>query len=174
MPKSKSYEAQIDPSLADEILRIPMDTSDGPPARTIGERVQRAIAAVDEANRHLAESRAASIIAQFLMQQLRRRGVPSLHVTYSGQVVLRIRPVGSSDETTVKPSRRKDAPDVMSKVRQGLPYMPELREWAARLGVDIEDLGQARRAIFDRLTAAEKGLPTDQELDVDDLLGGDE
>ncbi len=139
----KPYEVQLDDELAAEILAIPMDAPVGDPPRTIGERVLAAAAAVAAANEHLHESRLAKIVATSVMKVLKKRGVASVQVRPDGIVILRV----AYDET----EEEHNVPVKRATRRSDLPKLDDLRAQAAELGVDISDLGQQRRAIFERI-----------------------
>lgn len=146
MSKSgKPYEIPLEPDLAQEILNIPIpvDEDTEPPA-TMGERVERATKAVQEANEYLETSSMARIIADTLMRQLKKRGTPRIMVKMDGTVVLL---VTYEDGRTKKPK-----PPVRKRTHKSdLPLMDELREMAKSLGVDISHLGRKRRAIYELL-----------------------
>lgn len=140
----KPYEVLLDDELAQEILAIPMDSPLGDPPRTIGERVAAATAAVEAANEYLQESKLARIVANTVMKDLKKRGYPRVQVRPDGQVVLHVsydEPEEPVKEVLVQKAKRTST----------LPVMDQLREQAAEMGVDISDLGQARRAIYERL-----------------------
>lgn len=142
----KPYEVLLDDELAKEILAIPMDAPNGDPPRTIGERVSAAAAAVAAANEHLKDSRLARIVANSVMKELKKRGVPSVQVRPDGRVVLHV----SYDEEE-EPVEKKEPPVQLAKRRSDLPKLDQLRAEALELGLDVSDLGQQRRAIFDRV-----------------------
>lgn len=154
----KPYESPLAPNLARDILNIPIppgDLESEPPPRTIGERVERALRAIEEANRHLATSPVAGIVARSIMQTLKKRGEASIMVRSDGAVVLRVA-YGAEEQVEHRP--RRDAPDVQTTHRSDLPYLDELRAEASDLGVDISHLGRRRRAIHEYLEAHKRNL----------------
>jgi len=142
----KPYERRLHPDLAAEILNLPFEdpSQSLPPARTIGEHVRRATAAVEAANTMLASSNVVQIIAKSLMRDLKKRGVASLFVTPDGSVMLRI----AYDSAGV-PEKDTPVPLVRPGSNPGLPKLAVLRQQAKELGLNISDLGRQRRAIFD-------------------------
>jgi hypothetical protein len=153
MGKHKPYEHPLSNELALEILNIPVEADTAAPPRTIGERLVRAKAAIDEANLHLATSPVAKIVAKSIMQDLKKRGDASIHVRYDGTVVLRITYAEADADAVLQP--RRDVPSLQSTHRSDLPYLDDLRKRAARMGVDITHLGRQRRAIWDHLNSIE-------------------
>lgn len=144
----KPYEVALEEDLARELLATPMEGPPTPPPRTIGERVSAAITAVKEANEYLQESQLAKIVADTLMKQLKKRGVASVRVRPDGVVILHISYDEDQEEDEVR------APLVQRASRKSdLPKLDQLRREAAELGVDVSDLGQQRRAIFERVQA---------------------
>lgn len=149
---SKPYEVPLDPELASEILNIPIPEEPQDPPTTMGERVARAIQAVEAANEYLATSQMARIIADTLMRKLKKRGTPKIQVRMDGTVVLIV-----SYEGDPHP---KPQAGVRTRPRQSnLPTMDELREQARTLRVDISHMGRRRRAIFELLQEAESRTP---------------
>lgn len=143
--KQKPYEVPLEADLARDILMMPVPLSEVlTPPRTIGERVEQAKVAVDEANEFLAQSKAAKVIAVALMRDLKKRGHPAIVVRPDGIVILRVDYDGEIDPV-------QDTPVQKASRTSSLPKMDELREMAAELGVDISDLGRQRRAIHERL-----------------------
>jgi len=159
----KPYEVPLDPDLAREILNIPVDEDEGDPPRTIGDRVERAVAAVDEANRILSESSLAAIVADTVMRRIKKRGTPSICVLSDGTVVLRV----AYDEERPAPV---PSPVMRSTKPTDLPTMAELRERADAVGVDISDLGRQRRAILERVRSAEESVMEDDPAPPDRLV----
>lgn len=156
--KPKPYENPLSPQLAEDILNIPIEEPEQmPPPRTIGERVRRAIEAIEEANKHLATSPVAKIVARSLMQEMKRRGDATIAVRPDGTVVLRVS-YGETPEPEAGARPRRDAPMVQTTHRSEIPYLDELRAEAADLGVDISHLGRQRRAIYEYLQAHKRNL----------------
>jgi len=148
----KPYESPLSAHIAQDILNIPIPAGeDGPPARTIGERVRRALEAIEEANRHLATSPVAKIVAHSIMQTLKKRGEATIAVRSDGAVVLRVAYGAEEGPTEVR--SRRDAPSVQTTHRSDLPYLDELRAEAADLGLDISGLGRRRRTIHEYIEA---------------------
>lgn len=160
MKPSKLYECPLTPDLARDILNIPLDPVEVEmvPPRTIGERVRRGKEAIDEANRHLADSPVAKIVATSLMQKLKKRGTPTILVRYDGTVVLRV--VYGADQAPAKEKvrTRRDAPMIQTTHPSNLPYIEQLRTEAAELHIDITHLGQQRRAIHEFIEAHKLGM----------------
>jgi len=152
----KPYVVPLDADLAAEILNIPLPYN---PAEeplvaglTVGDRVRFAVAAVEAANKYLAESKMASIVADTVMRKLKKRGVPSLRVQPDGTVVLHV-----SYEETAK-EKVKPLPVQQSTRKSDLPKLDDLRKQAKEIGVDISALGRARRAIYERIQVARTSL----------------
>lgn len=175
----KPYEVPLEKGLAQEILSMPVHATspfgvpeDSGPSTTIGERVERAAQAVRDANAYLATSKLASLVAHTLMKDLKKRGNPSIVVEPDGQVILRV----SYDEDK---QEAPEAPVEKSKWSSDLPKLDELRAEAEKLGVNISDLGRARRAIHDRLQAVRErpggedssGRMSDEVKETEEELG---
>lgn len=158
----KPYTVPLDVDLAAEILSIPVPRSEsmshGDLPLTIGERVVAAVAAIEEANQYLARSKLAAIVADTVMRKLKKRGTPSIQVEPDGTVILQ---VSYEEEVVVKVPR---VPVKQSKRKSNLPTLDELREQAKDLGVDIDDLGRARRAIYERLQVARAAVLEDDDI----------
>lgn len=148
----KPYEVALDQELAEDILSIPLfGDEDRPPARTIGERVKRAVQAVEEANKHLAQSPVARILADTLMRQQKKRGYPSIRVRPDGTVILHV--------AYEKPQEEEVQEDIRAvKPNSDLPKLALLKEEAEVYELDISDLGRARRKIYERLEAHKRKL----------------
>lgn len=170
----KPYEVPLDADLAQEILRIPVDSGFGADSvKTIGDRVTAAVNAVKEANEYLAGSKLAAIVADTLMRQLKKRGNPQIMVRPDGTVILRV-----SYAEEVKARKPKPAVRRASK-KSDLPPITELRRQAEELGIDISDLGKKRRAIFERIQGAAEAAAEDAEVNpphrlVDEQQEGDD
>jgi hypothetical protein len=143
----KPYEVPLEPELASEILSIPLPEGFLPedPPTTIGEAVAQLQEVTRKANDYLAQSSLAAIVADTVMRRLKKRGKPSIRVRPDGTVILHV----AYDE---RPAPRKAPPVQQSTRTSDLPKLAALRAEAAALGVDISDLGRARRAIHDRLS----------------------
>jgi hypothetical protein len=141
----KPYERPLSPELAKEILNIPFQEPecDLVASATIGEHVERATKAVEAANKMLATSAIAQIVARSLMRDLKKRGDPSIYVAPDGTVMFRV----SYEETEPQPER--EVPVVRTQGQSDLPKLAALRKEADDLGLDISHLGRQRRAIFD-------------------------
>jgi len=167
----KPYEVPLDPDLAEEILNIPIPPNpDHKPAATIGGRVKEAMESVETANKYLETSHLAALVADTVMRQIKKRGVPSIRVKSDGTVVLHV-----SYKEAPEPRAK---PPVKRQTRSSdLPKLAELRLRAEEAGVDISDLGRQRRAIFDRVLAAEEAIEEDENPEpplrlVDEVKGG--
>jgi len=152
----KPYESPLSPTLAEEILNIPVAQDFGrPEPRTIGEMVQRSVEMISHTNEHLRQSPLANIVARSIMQELKKRGDATIMVRYDGTVVLRVAYAPEGD--VASPTRpRRDAPSVQVTNQSSLPYLDELRAEAAELGVDISHFGRRRTAIHEYLQAYRK------------------
>ncbi len=158
----KPYEVPLEGDLAKEVLNIPIeDTGEIQAARTIGERVAAATKAVEDANKFLAESPLAALLADTLMRRLKKRGVPSLRVRPDGTVILHVSYDGNVEraEQPIPVERPK------RNMRLGLPKLEELRKMAEEMGVDISDLGTKRRHIYDRLQEVQNPKPPTRMID---------
>jgi len=152
----KPYEVALDPDLAEEILNIPMPPNpDLVPASTIGGRVREAMASVERANKYLKTSTLASLVADTVMRQLKKRGAPSIRVNSDGTVVLHVSYEGVPEPRAKPPVERQTR-------SSDLPKLDELRVRAEEAGIDISDLGRQRRAIFERVEAAEEALAEEE------------
>ena len=153
----KPYEIPITGDLAADILQIPLETNDSmlTPPKTVGERLQWAMDAVAQANEMLARSTMAKIIARSIMRDLKKRGEPSLFVRHDGTVLLRVLYEDGTDEEAHSKNRRATFVTRATTI----PYLDDLRKEAKDLGVDISDLGRARRAIYKRLQRARPPTP---------------
>jgi hypothetical protein len=168
MPKQrKPYEGPLEGDLADDILNLPV--RQGGTAETVRKRVEAALEARRKAdadlaaiNKFLAENRMADIVARTLMKQLKRRGDPSIQVKGDGKVILHV----AYDTET-----RKAPPPPVKKRTAGsdLPLLDELRDMAAKAGVNIDGLGRQRRAIFERIKAATAPKDTPSPRLVDEV-----
>lgn len=180
MPKGKrkSYRTVLSSELTEEVLSIPipedadLDKVERPEPRTIGERLERALGELEQTvemvNEALSESNMVGIVADTLAKSLKKRGHASIVVEPDGKVVLRVDYGKVADEAeSVDPS------DHVKKRawHSDLPLMDELREMAEDLGVDIDDLGRKRRAIWERLQEAKSRLRHMDEVKV--LHSGD-
>lgn len=139
----KPYEVPLEPKLADEILNIPLLETESAPTRTIGERVRKATKAIEEANAYLKDSPLAKLVADTLMKQLKKRGAATIQVRPDGSVVLRV----AYEEARVPLTN----PVQVAPRKSTLPKMKALRKMATDLGLDISDLGRARKTIYARI-----------------------
>ena len=157
MGKSKPYQVALEEDLAAEVLNTPLpelpEVVAPPPARTIGEKLEQARDALQDAvhlaNDILASQMMTDILAQALAKDHKRRGVPRILVQDDGSVVLQV----SYDGRAPLPKVERPSPLKRKKWSSDLPSLPELRAEAAELGVDISDLGRQKKAILDRLEA---------------------
>lgn len=171
MAKTKPYRSPLAAELADEILSIPLPDgyAEGrEPERdpkTIGENLEQALdrlqEAVELANSALHDNQMVGIVAKSLAKTLKKRGVPSIRVEDDGSVVLRV------DYPDQVPQDQEDtAPVVKGKWHSDLPKLAELRAEADELGIPHEDLGRARRAIYERIQEAKSRLRHMDEVKV--------
>jgi hypothetical protein len=179
MAKTKPYQVPLAADLAAEILSVPLPeaalpTSEEPLPRTYGEKLQLALRrlseAVTEANEALETNQVVGIVARSLAKDLKKRGSPNIVVEPSGEVVLRI----TYEEELPKEGTQPTV--VQGKWHSDLPNMKELRADADELGVDIKDLGKARRAIHERLQDARTKLRHFDDVQVapDNRAGSEE
>lgn len=159
----KPYEVPLDDDLAQEILNIPVEPVESAAPRTIGERVQQAIMAVEEANQYLAKSPLAALVADTVMRRLKKRGTPSIRVQADGTVILRVAYDEEREALAPAPVARKTK-------KSDLPTMDELRKRAEAVGVDVSHLGRQRRAIWELVKAAEEAAAEDDEVSPPDRL----
>ena len=142
--KLKPVETDLEPDIQEAVLSLPVSLPDGTIA-TVGDLVQRAEDNLRLANEAVRNNALIQKTASFLMKQDKRRGFPTVVVHIDGTAALRIS--YSEDEEPLLP----DAP---SSTKSSLPSLDELRERAMELGVDIKDLGRAKRKIIERLQVA--------------------
>lgn len=151
MAKSKPYQAPLSDQVAQEILEIPLPDEEvtqepAEPPKTVGEKLQRALAALNEAvaaaNEILDDHRVAKIVAESLAREAKKRGSASIKVSPHGEVMLHV----SYDENDDGAST---SDVIRSRWKSDLPKLDDLREEAQTLGIDISHLGRQRRAIYD-------------------------
>lgn len=131
--KMKPVDYPLDSQVAEGVLNLPVVDPEGR-LTTIGETVALAGRLLESANKALNNNALATIAAQALMKDQKRRGVPSFVVDSDGRVSLHIAYSGKT-EATADP----------------LPSLGALRARAASVGVDISDLGRQKKAILERL-----------------------
>lgn len=160
----KPYVVPLDSGLAKEILNTPLPNEDSREVTTIGQRVEAATKAVDEANAYLETSPLARLVADTLMRKLKKRGVPSIRVLPDGTVVLHV-----SYTDTEKP---KSQPPTVKRPshKSSLPKLDALRRMAKDRGIDISDLGRKRRAIYERLQESQPPTRMVDEESESDLI----
>lgn len=157
----KPYTVPLDPDLAKEVLNIPLaEVETLVPPRTIGERLTAAVEAVEAANQYLGRSKLAAIVADTVMRSLKKRGAASLKVNPDGTVVLHVSYDEDDEEVRVVAKR---PPVKQSNWHSDLPPLEELRAEADQMGVDIADLGRARRTIYERLELHRRMAAVDAE-----------
>jgi hypothetical protein len=133
--KMKPVDYPLDSQVAEGVLSLPVVDPEGR-LTTIGETVALAGRLLESANKALNNNALATIAAQALMKDQKRRGVPSFVVASDGRVSLHIAYSGKTEATA--------DPDP-------LPSLGALRARAASVGVDISDLGRQKKAILERL-----------------------
>jgi len=162
---TKPYETPLERALAQEILNIPVEQEDSPPPKTIGEAVSQATGVIEQANVRLSQSPLATIVADTLMRQLKKRGAPSIFVRPDGTVVLRVSYEEVEDQDIPK---MKTEGVRQSKRPTSLPSLEELRERAEKIGLEISDLGRRKREILKRVEAAELAAQEDEAVEVEE------
>ena len=133
--KMKPVDYPLDSQVAEGVLNLPVVDPEGR-LTTIGQTVALAGRLLESANKALNNNALATIAAQALMKDQKRRGIPSFVVDSDGRVSLHISYSGGAEATT--------DPDP-------LPSLEALRARAASVGVDISDLGRQKKAILERL-----------------------
>jgi uncharacterized protein YnzC (UPF0291/DUF896 family) len=142
----KPYESPLSQGLAEEILSL-FQVSEGEEQapRTIKDLVKM----IDQTNERLHNSMVAKLVANSLMQSLKKRGDASLVIRYDGNVVVRVVYGEEAEVEDTTPRTRRDTPMVQTTHKSDLPYLDALRAEAADLGLDISHLGRQRRAIHE-------------------------
>lgn len=136
MPKAKPYSGTIEADLASQLLNSTGERVDdellGDALRSASERLAKL---VEMANEKLDGNKFAQIVADSLAADMNRRGNASLTVSETGHVVLHI---SYEDQKRAKPKATR---------KRTAPLMAELKERAAKLGVDISRFGIKRKQI---------------------------
>jgi hypothetical protein len=156
MAKHRPYEVPLDEKLASEILNTPIEHGETGAPRTLQEKIKAAVRMMEEVNVFLSESKMARLIAEMVAKRIKKRGHPSLAVWEDGTLILRVVYDAPPGKEGVGELVRRAA----RKTR--LPTLAELRIRAKNLGLDIADLGRAKRAIFDRVLNAEIALEEEE------------
>jgi hypothetical protein len=145
MPKTKPYSGTVERRLAIELLNSSgQRTEEGV---LLGDALvktaeQMAVLA-EQANKYLADSEFAEIVADHLARKLNKRGHAEISVTSEGRVRLNV-------TYASKPKRRKTR-------QRRVPLLADLRTRAKELNVDISKFGTKRKAIHEYLQAVESG-----------------
>ena len=150
MAKRKTFTTPLAADLAEGILQLPLTV--GADTRPLAEWVEQVQEVQRAANVMLQSNRLAEFVADQIMQGMGKRGSPGLVLTPGGEVRLQV----SYDQ----PRTKRASPVARESRTSNLPVMVELRERAAKLGVDISHLGRQRRAIHELLEKEDNGLPT--------------
>jgi hypothetical protein len=146
--KLKPVETDLSEDIQDAVLDLPVRLPEGE-LTTVGELIEKARESLRLANAAVQNNALIQTTAAFLMKQDKRRGNPSILVRMDGSVVLRVTYGEEEDE--------EPAPEAWTppESKPKLPTLPELRERAERLRVDISDLGRQKLNIIARLDEAE-------------------
>jgi len=152
MPKAKPYTGPVEESVARQLLNSTGHSVDingqelllGDALLAAAEQLKQL---VEQSNQHLEGNEFAKIVAEHLANDLNKRGGAEIAVTDSGQVQLYVGHKGNPRSARQKPKRKRK-----------VPLMAELKERAAKLGVEIpKEFGIKRSKITEWLTQVEKG-----------------
>ena len=143
MSKRKTFHIPLSTDLSIGVQELPLTF--GGDTRTLGAWSQHLQELQRAANEVLANNALAGFVADRVMQDMGKRGRPSLVLTPEGEIHLRV----SYDQ----PRRKKVEPVAREARSSNLPKMDELRKQAALYGLDISHLGRKRRAIHELIQA---------------------
>lgn len=135
--KLKPTDIPLDGEVQEAILSMTLLTHDGTPT-TLGTLVGEALKSLAAANLFLKTSPLIKITAENLMRAEKKRGNPTLRVSETGEIHLRVS-WGDNEEPEEE------------EVSKKLPSLEELRARAQNLGVDISDLGRQKHNILKRI-----------------------
>lgn len=135
--KLRPTDIPLDLEVQEAILSMTLLAEDGSPT-TLGTLVREALRNLSVANSFLKSSPLIKITAENLMRAEKKRGSPTLRVSETGDLNLRV--------------SWGDGEDIPEKeVTQKLPSLDELRQQAKDIGVDISDLGRQKHNILKRI-----------------------
>jgi hypothetical protein len=106
----------------------------------------------EEAQKALDRNPLTAITAKEAARQAGRRGHPTIVITDTGDVMLEV-------SYTSEPKPRPKKATIERGWSSTLPTLDELRKRAAKLGIDISDLGRAKKKILARLEAGKAKSP---------------
>lgn len=138
--KLKEVQLPIPKEMQEAILDLPV-IREGSDVISVRELLKEASTALDDVNNTVQSSVLAKMASQLVMRESRKRGTPKLVVDLEGEASLYV-----SYATD-------DHPTHVNGVNEKLPSLTELRQKADSLGVDISDLGRAKKEIIRRLEA---------------------
>ena len=137
--KLKPQRITLPEEVSKAVLDAQVSFSDGS-QRTIREVLEEAALLTERANRELRSNALVSYLAKSLARENNLRGDARIQVSQEEGPYL---VVGSEDPT--RPER--------------LPSLEELRERAAAMGVEVDDLGRQKLKILERLNAHDPEAP---------------
>jgi len=143
--KLRPTDIPLDLEVQEAILSMTLLTEDGSPT-TLGTLVREALRNLSVANSFLKSSPLIKITAENLMRAEKKRGSPTLRVSETGDLNLR-----------VSWGDGEDIPEKEEAI-QKLPSLDELRQQAKDIGVDISDLGRQKHNILKRIRDHESTL----------------
>ena len=136
--KLREVEIQIPEGMQEAILDLPV-IREGEEPTTVGELVKRAHEALFRANETVQNSVLATMAAELVLKENRKRGTPTIVLDINGNAKLSVAYNTTTPVKTVVNGKGK------------LPSLSKLREEAKSLGVDISDLGRGKLEIIRRL-----------------------
>jgi hypothetical protein len=137
--KNREVEIPIPEGMQEAILALPV-IREGEKPTTVGELVSTAHEALLRANETVQKSVLATMAAELVLKEQRKRGVPTIVLDLDGRAKLSVTYPNSNP-----------SPKPLSNEAGSLPPLKKLREDAKELGVDISDLGRGKRQIIQRL-----------------------
>lgn len=140
--KMKPVDVELEEELRESILMTGVRLPDGS-FRSIGDLVNTARDAVNQANAALHANPLATRAALLEMKRQGMRGFPVFRVSWDGEVVLQV----SYEQTAETPP----PPKKVLRKKSELQSLDALRSEAASRGVDVSDLGRQKFKIMERL-----------------------
>jgi hypothetical protein len=125
--------------MQEAILDLPV-IQEGEEPTTVGELVKRAHDSLLKANETVQNSVLATMAAELVLKEQRKRGTPTIALDIDGNAKLSV----TYNASPSKP--------LMANGEGKLPSLTKLREEAKALGVDISDLGRGKLQIIQRLS----------------------